>query len=60
MKFIVLKGGETINLSHVMRFEERELAITLWLSDGTQRKITDNGSRNRFTNALKDYLIHLD
>jgi hypothetical protein len=64
-KFIVLKGGETINLAHVARFTpsaDANTRIDLFPSDGSKKTIEGPRAVNLFLSGLKDTgsLIHLD
>jgi hypothetical protein len=55
--FIQFKGGETINVAHIVKFVEQPDNIQIFLSDGTTRSLTDQKAINKFTNELKEGMI---
>ncbi|MGD1091112.1 MAG: hypothetical protein ABSB35_03860 [Bryobacteraceae bacterium] len=55
--FVQLKGGETINLAHVVRFIEHADRVEIFLSDGGNRTLTDTSAMNILLNTLKDQTI---
>lgn len=58
MKTLVqLKGDETINLAHIVRFVEHMESVEIFLSDGTARQITDPKSMSIFSVALREHTI---
>jgi hypothetical protein len=39
--FIQFKGGETINVAHIVKFVEQPDNIQIFLSDGSTRSLTE-------------------
>jgi hypothetical protein len=58
MRFFKLPNADTINLAHVLRFDEDDDGIRLWLSNGLERFITDKRAIGIFLNSIE--VVHLD
>ena len=55
--FIQFKGGETINVAHIVKFVEQPDNIQIFLSDGSSRSLTDQKAIIKFINELKEGMI---